>query len=509
MRLGNLYRLVGDEEGARKCFQEAHSLYASRVYRDRPFSLDVEHMIPCSFLLGHDEEVAELSRLLRSTTRAWDLQAYTIAELAQARRCRDADAVTTVIEKLADYIRRAREKVSNTGGVLPWDWYGIALELQRELEPEKAGQRATLALSSKAPTPTVDLHPVCTLAANAASVAWSPDGAWLAAHDGPNVLVWRSQDGKPRRFLEGHGDPVSSLSWSPDGRWLASASRDQTIRIWRVRDGEPQQVLQEPKGDAIQVLFGPSSQTLASLAWHRFEGPRERALRQWRVHDGRQLWAAEPEDYGALAWSPDGELLATWLPRIQIWQAQDGWPVRTLLGDACDYVTSLAWSPGGQLLASGADTGEVRLWRVRDGHPLQRLRRHVEEDKLRAITMTAFSPSGQILASAGEDGNIFLWSVPDGVCLHSLLEHEGPIESLAWDPAGQALASGGQDGMLRLWDVRGGRQLLQLEAHSGGVRHVAWSPTGHMLASLGMRDGTVQLWRVERHRRTVRGTPQK
>lgn len=133
MRLGNLHRLAGDAAAAQRCFEQARALYAPRAFCKRPNPLDLEHMIPASFLVGRDDEVAELIARLWAIDRDTDLLAYPIARLAQARRARNADWAADAVARFANMIQRHQAEVWNTGGVLPWDWYEIAVETWRAL----------------------------------------------------------------------------------------------------------------------------------------------------------------------------------------------------------------------------------------------------------------------------------------------------------------------------------------------------------------------------------------
>jgi WD40 repeat protein len=71
-----------------------------------------------------------------------------------------------------------------------------------------------------------------------APLAYSPDGALLAARDGETGIKFlNATTGGVVRALTGHRGVVYALAFSPDGELLASASVDTTVKLWEVPTG--------------------------------------------------------------------------------------------------------------------------------------------------------------------------------------------------------------------------------------------------------------------------------
>jgi WD40 repeat protein len=87
----------------------------------------------------------------------------------------------------------------------------------------------------------------------------------------------------------------------------------------------------------------------------------------------------------------------------QVWDARDGALLYELV--TADAV-SLAYSPDGELIATGSFDGGLQLWRAEDGELLASFPAH-----FLPVTGLAFSPDGQLLASGSEDGSILIWEL--------------------------------------------------------------------------------------------------
>ena len=77
----------------------------------------------------------------------------------------------------------------------------------------------------------------------------------------------------------------------------------------------------------------------------------------------------------AVAFSPDGKLLATAGNAIKLWDVSSGKQLRALAGHSPMYplpsmVSSIAFSPDGKYLASGGMDNQIKLWDVASGREL-------------------------------------------------------------------------------------------------------------------------------------------
>jgi WD40 repeat protein len=194
-----------------------------------------------------------------------------------------------------------------------------------------------------------------------------------------------------------------------------------------------------------------------------------------------------------IAWSPDGERLATASGdgTVRIWDADRGSELAVLRGHD-DWVRAVMWSPDGRRLVTASGDGTVRIWDADRGSELGVLRGHDDE-----VWGVAWSPDGQRLATASRDGTARIWMADNSSSELTVLRREGAeVRGVAWSPDGQRLATGSYDRTARIWDIGSGRELVVLRGHNGWVQGVAWSPDGRRLATAS-RDRTSRIWDVE------------
>jgi hypothetical protein len=90
------------------------------------------------------------------------------------------------------------------------------------------------------------------------TLAWSPDGKWLASASGSGpIRLWDGQTGEQVRVFEGHRSPVNAVCFSPDGKRLASASDDDAVRIYGVSSARELLVCQGHGKGARGVAWRP------------------------------------------------------------------------------------------------------------------------------------------------------------------------------------------------------------------------------------------------------------
>jgi WD40 repeat protein len=405
-------------------------------------------------------------------------------------------------------------------------------------------------------------------------MAFSPDGTTLAVaypdarRDFQNtnrVEVYRVPDGDKAFTLwggggvEGSAEGLISLAFSPDGRWIAAGFANRVVRVWANQAGAVRFTL---NGSALplQLAFSPDGELVASSA-----------LDVWAVGRGEQV-AASPthfETIQEMALSPDGQTLAlAGFDTIELRSMADGQLIRQIT-DLPGPVRGISFYPGAQTLAAAAGDGLVRLYRVRDGRFLSML-----GEAGPPLWAVVFSPDSRWLAWGGEGQTVFLYDLVkdqlalkikepylparlvfspisntlavltssgvnlrtiDGTLIRSVggagiedaafwldgsqlavagnqvcrvidLETGADVVALdyregdspsavAYSGDGAFLAVGWRSGMIELYWAGTKEMLRRLEGHHGAVRRILFTPDGRLMLSLA-EDGTIRVWGI-------------
>src|SRR5581483_11711236 len=225
----------------------------------------------------------------------------------------------------------------------------------------------------------------------------SPDGKTIAsASDDRTVRLWDAATGELRATLRGHRHRVTSVAFSPDGETLASGSWDKTVRLWKAT-GAPLKKLEGHDGWVTSVAFSPDGERIATTDDH--------ALRVFALKDGESLKTIELQSVRAAVYSPDGKTLAvgTRLNGVKLYDAATFEETGSLpkSGD----IASLAFSPDGELLASGGDA--VQVWTTNGWRLRSKLEGHAE-----SVKGLAWAPDSKMFVTASDDSTLLVWRRP-------------------------------------------------------------------------------------------------
>ncbi len=298
------------------------------------------------------------------------------------------------------------------------------------------------------------------------AVAFTPDGATLAAALGRSVLVFDVASGRLSATLADHPGPISSLQITPDGQTLIAAGGRPgmfgALTTWDLRRSAR---LADARGHADAILsaaLAPDGKTLATASY-------DRLVKLWDVANLSELRTLKEhtDAVHAVAFSPDGASLATAAAdrTAKVWDVPTGHR-RVTLPDATAELYAVAFAPDGKtVLAAGVDRS-IRAWEL-SGNGASLTRSAFAHDA--AVLRLVAAPDGATLYSSGEDRAIKVWSLADLKVVSALpVQPDWPL-ALAADPSRPRLAVGRYDGSLAILDAKTGATVLALREAAGAA----------------------------------------
>jgi WD40 repeat protein len=317
------------------------------------------------------------------------------------------------------------------------------------------------------------------------ALAFSPDGATLAAAGSGRTVLWDVAAARERQVLQGGHRDTSRLVWHPSGATLFSASRNEPqVMVWDAATGTQRGTLASDR--TIALAISPDGSTLATAA------NRSREVVLWNPADRSRLAVLQGHDgpVRTLAFSRDGALLASAGEdaTIRVWDVAAA-ALRTKLEGQPDRIETVAFSPDGMQLASGSNNRTIMLWDMARGRPQELLRGHSN-----SLMNVAYSADGATLVSNAFGSSFIVWNLGLPQQRAVLRGHQSDVRAVAVSADGATVASGGDDRTVRLWDVGSGRQRTVSTEHRGALRALAFSADGGVLASASDDDRRILLW---------------
>ena len=288
-------------------------------------------------------------------------------------------------------------------------------------------------------------------------------------------------------------DYVAEIVWSPDSTSFAIAGGEGKVALARAgADALSVEVLGEHLLGTLSIAWRPRANVFATSG-------QDSAVALWDGASGTEIkrWKPAPTPTQALAFSPDGEILASAAGKVVMLWSPNGEKMHAFAPAASTAVALAFDRPGTDL--GVALNGELAV------HRIEKSRYETRRYKWPAACLTVnFSGNGRFLASGMADGTLHFWNRSTGKD-SQMRGYDGKLDLVAWSDNSRYLASSAGNEVV-LWDFGGkgpeGTRPIVLGGHTERVDSISWQPGSEYFVSAG-RDWRLTLWRPTKAKQPI------
>lgn len=295
------------------------------------------------------------------------------------------------------------------------------------------------------------------------TLAFSPDGSWLAVPGHHEILLHQADGSAIVSRLPGDSPRLESVAFSHDGTLLVASggavSDFGEVQVWDVTKRELVRSIKSSNDTFYGVSISRDNRQVAV-------GCADKLVRVFNVADGREVMRCDSHldwVFGT-AFSNDGMRLATTSrdKTAKLIDISTGYLIDDI-NRTRDPLICLARHPIDELIATGGTEGKIRLFRMQPRGGRLAEGDNKEESFIREfehmaspIQVIAFSPDGTAIACGAASGEVRIFKAESGQRIAQIQSDHGPIFAIAFSSDGARIATGGYDGRIRLYNAANG-----------------------------------------------------
>lgn len=296
---------------------------------------------------------------------------------------------------------------------------------------------------------------------------------------------WQLPEDAIYRFGKG---VIRDIAYFPDGNRIAVSS---SIGVWvyDAHTGDELALLTEGVHDYAAIAFSPNGEILACAS--------ENYIQLWKVEDYKlqDIYTGHTSEIRYLVYSDNGKTLISGSTdtTIRVWDTATGEVLSTLVG-LSDSTSEVAISANGMTIASSSfsDIGKIRMYNLETG----------EYDKTITTNNTniyelLFLPDSSRIAAGDRNGDIHIWDMNSGEFLKKLSGKIGYITSLDSSENGLYLLCGSSEEIIQVWAVEIEMLIRTYNQNIDAISKVTFSPDGSTFSSASISEGTIYFWDLE------------